>query len=306
MSADLHVAPPEFYNGLGASLCASILGEDSYRSPYDLWREFTDPAARPDLSGEEVIEAGLMMEPAIAAWAAKKWNITIDYKPGHLVKHATLPYMQCHPDALVVGETAGLECKNRGFQALRIYRSLEEAEEEMDRAQPSETLQCMASMAVTGATHWYLAVAVAGQKLLRFRIERDEAMCKAIEGAYTEFWGYVERNEPPPPINVQDCGKLWPLHAAGRALQATPELVEIAARRRELKEQIKAAKTALDIADFQIESAMGDAEELRLGAKKLLSWKTQNRAHFKLDEFRSEHADLAASFTETKTVRVMR
>lgn len=302
-------APAKFYEGLGASLCGAIMGEDPHRTAYDVWNEFLHPEARPQLDDNEQVEAGVYMEPAIARWAATKWGIEIDYDPARdPVKHPRLSFMQCHPDALVVGEAAGLECKNRGFQALRLYRDLEEAEHEMDRAQASEVLQCHASMAVTGATHWYLAVAVAGQKLLRFRFERDDSICRVIEERYAALWECIQSKTPPPPMNIADCHALWPTQRVASFIDIEPEspVAKAVERRKALKDEIKARERELDLIEFQIKATMRDNEELRIGGAKALTWKAQPRSAFQLEEFRIAHPELAASFTDQKKVRVMR
>lgn len=270
-------APSNFYSGLGASVAAAICGLDANKSPYRLWEEFTNPESREDLSDNEAVEAGVMLEPAIASWAAKKWGIAIDYKPGLLLKHPKIPYMQCHPDAMVVGEKAGMEVKNRGFQVMRLYRDLEEFADASDRAQATEVLQCHASMLVTGSTHWYLAVTVAGQKLLRFRIERDEEIGEMLEQKYERFWDYVQRREPPPPINLSDCSKLWPSHRPDSVIEATPEIVEVVGKRKAVKAQMKSLKEENDFLELRIKTFMKDAEELRDGKTKLLTLKEQKR-----------------------------
>lgn len=277
----MSTAPTGFYDGLGASLCAAIMGEDSHRSPYDVWNEFLHPEARPNLDENEIIEAGHIFEPAIARWAAKRWGLEIDYNPDRLpIKHPTLPFMQCHPDALIVGEPAGMEIKNRGLQMLRTYRSLEMFEDDMDRAQPSEVLQSHACMAVTGAERWYLAVGIGGQKLLRFIINRDEAIVRAIEEAYARMWEHIQRRIPPPPINRDDCRALWPGHMPGKIIVASDDLAEVCAKRSALKAQIKALNDEVEFCELQIMREMKDAEELHHGGKKILSWRQQSRGEY--------------------------
>lgn len=276
--------PKGYYEGLGASVCAAILGQDPHKSPYGLWCEFTDPDSRPNLDDNEAVEAGVALEPAIAAWAGDRLGVVVSYRREQpLLKHATIPFMQCHPDALIIGEDAGMEVKNRGLQMMRLYSSLEDFIDDSDRAQVSEVLQCHASMAVTGYPHWYLAVAVGGQKLLTFTIKRDEEIVKLIEERYTDFWGYVQRREPPPPINVEDCARLWPAHRPNTWMEADPALADVVEQRRILKAKVSEATDSLKIIDFRIKSAMKDVEELRVGGKKVLTWKQQHRKEYTVE-----------------------
>jgi predicted phage-related endonuclease len=279
----------EFYSGLGASVCAAILGEDKHKSPYDLWHEFVHPESRPNLDDNEAVEAGVALEPAIAQWAAKRLGVTIDYKPGALIQHPNLPFMRCHPDAMVVGEAAGMEVKNRGLQTARVYAELADFQDEMDRAQATEVLQCHASMAVHKAAKcWYLGVAVGGQRLLTFKIPRDDDICRAIEGKYETFWNGVLTKTPPPPINTSDCNRLWPTQVPGSVVEATEEIAAAVMERERIKASQKDEKRQLDFLDLKIKSFMRDAEELRVGGKKALTWKAQKRGEYKVEatEFR--------------------
>lgn len=285
-------APSNFYDGLGASIAGAICDLDRFKSRYALWCEYTDPASRPNLDDNEAVEAGLALEPAIAQWAAKKRNLEIDYQPGRLIKHPTIPYLQCHPDAMVLAdngkrllapECAGLEVKNRGFQTLKLYRDLENFTDDSDRAQPTEVLQCHASMLVTGATHWYLAVAVAGQKLLTFRIERDEKIAEQLYRAYADFWQCVQTGVPPPPTNLRDAARMWPHQIPGLSIEATPDILAAHEKRKELKRLVKDTEDDIDFLELRLKVFMAEAEELRHGKVKLLTWKQQERKGYTVE-----------------------
>jgi putative phage-type endonuclease len=269
-------APVGYYEGIGGSMCAAIMGMDKMKSPYDAWLNFTDPATREDLSSNEPVLWGQLLELPIGMEAARRLGIQVVHQP-KLIKHPSIACMQAHMDFEVVGEPALLEVKARGLHMLRQYDLLTEEIEDEDRVLDTEAIQVHHYLTVSQREKAYLAVLIGGQRLLTFTIKRDPAICAAIELACAEFWGYVERREPPPPINVSDCNRLWPKQAPGKIVEATPEIAALVEKRAQLKAQKKDAETDLEFVDFKIKRFMADAEELRVGGKKLLTWKWQKR-----------------------------
>lgn len=300
-------APDHFYSGLGSSVVPAIMGMDRFKTKYRLWEEFTDPAMRPDLSENEAVEAGIELEDGIAKWAAKKWDFKIEHRPARVV-HPIVPCMQAHIDRFVVGERAVLEVKNRGLAQAKFYdaEESEDAPDDLDRIQPSEALQVQSQLAVTGHQTAYVAVLIGGQKLLRFKVLRDEAIIAKIEAACTEFWRHVTERIPPDPTNADDARRRWPEHSPGKFIDATPELERLVAERRELKALLKDSEVALDVCELQIKRAMQEAEEIRKGGTRLIGWKTQARAYFEQTRFKEDHPVTAGLYTEERRIRVLR
>lgn len=297
----------DHYDGLGGSVCAAILGLDKNKTPYALWEEFVDPAKRPQIDQEEQIVWGRLLERPIGEEAARRLGLEVHYQP-RTIWHPEISFMRANADFLVTSEDAGLECKNRGLLMLRQYDLASDDVGDEDRVLPTEALQSHAYMAITGRKRWYLGVLVGGQRLLTFKFDRDEALCRRIEEAYTEFWGYVQRREPPPPMNVEDCHKLWPGHVPGKVVEATDDIYHAVEQRRILKEKITQAEGECEFLDFKIKAFMGDAEELRYGGKPVMTWK-RNKSSLQFDEagFKADNPDLHDRYLREKDgARVMR
>ena len=73
------------------------------------------------------------------------------------------------------------------------------------------------------------------------------------------------------------------------------ELMELKRMREELEAEITTTKDA-------IKAVMGDEQLLLAGAYKV-SWTHFTTSHFDSTAFRKDHADLAAAYTKTATVR---
>lgn len=283
-------APEGYYEGIGGSMCAAVLGLDKNKSPYDAWRAFTDPSSREDLSGNEQVLWGTLLEKSIGEEAARRLGIEVVHSPA-LIRHPTIPCMQAHVDFGVKGDLALLEVKNRGLFQLRNYDLTTEEMLDEDRVLPTEGMQVHHYLTVTGLPKAYLAVLIGGQQLLTFTIYRDAAISAMIEAKCVEFWGCVERREPPPPINVADCNRMWPSHRVGSFVEATPEIIAAVEERKALKAGVKACEEKLQFTDLAIKAFMQDNEELRINGKRAITWKEQSRA---------------AYVVEAKSIRVMR
>ena len=73
------------------------------------------------------------------------------------------------------------------------------------------------------------------------------------------------------------------------------ELLELKRMKEELEDAITAAEDA-------IKAAMGDEEILLAGAFKV-TWMPYTTSRFDSTRFKKEHADLAAAYTKTTTIR---
>lgn len=296
----------EYYDSIGASQAAAVMGLDPYKTPYALWREYVHPDERPNLDDVEAVQWGQLLQEPIANEAARRWNVEIRHNPKP-IRHNAFPFMRASPDALVIGEPAGMEVKSRSIRAAAGYNEdAQGLDDATDAILESEACQCHHSLAVTGMDYWYLAVLIGGQTLLRFRIARDEAICRVIEDKCAEFWQYVQDGTPPPPTNSADAAKLWPRHTPGEVIEVTPDLLAGIEARRALKADVKRIDKELEGLDFILKTAMGSAEAIVDGKKPILTWKSQTRAHFDLEGFRKTQPDLAAEWTSEKVIRVMR
>lgn len=269
-------APEGYFDGIGGSLCAAIMGMDKNKSPYDAYLNFTDPATREDLSENEPVLWGQLLELPIGLEAARRLGLKVVHQPV-LLKHPSITCMQAHIDFGVVGENALMEVKARGLHMLKQYDLTTEELEDGSRVLDTEAIQVHHYLTVSGCDFAYLAVLIGGQRLLTFKIKRDPDICTLIEQRCEEFWGYVQRREPPPPINVSDCNKMWPSQRPGSFVEADDVIAAAVEERKALKKTIKDATEQLGFEELRIKSFMKDAEELRFGGKKVLTWKEQKR-----------------------------
>lgn len=87
-------------NGIGASESGVIMGDVKGRTKIDLWKVKTGAAPEPDLSGLEVVQRGIRMEPAIrAVFAAMHPELRIVHHPYDVLFQTERPWLFCTLDA---------------------------------------------------------------------------------------------------------------------------------------------------------------------------------------------------------------
>ena len=76
------------------------MGDNKARTKIDLWKVKTGAAQEPDLSGNEIVQRGVRMEPAIrAAFAAMHPELKIVYHPYDVLFQEERPWLFCTLDA---------------------------------------------------------------------------------------------------------------------------------------------------------------------------------------------------------------
>ena len=138
--------------GIGGSDAAVIVGLNRWKSPFQLWLEKTGKAEPADLSENEYVYWGKVLEEAVAKRFCELTGKKVQRRG--LLQMDDYPYILASVDRMVVGENAGLECKTcNGFAA---------KEWEDDEVPAAYYVQCQHYMMVTGCERWYIAVLIGG------------------------------------------------------------------------------------------------------------------------------------------------
>jgi putative phage-type endonuclease len=184
-------------NFVGASEVAAILGvqADFQIAPYALFLIKRGEMPEPDLSGEEIIQAGVYLEPGIANWACAK-NGWVQ-KPGVFATDDHCSGMSATLDRVIlpskedvekgfVGPGA-LECKNvSGWQFKSKWGD--------DEPPAHIMVQLQAQLACTGHGWGAIAGLDGGNRLVCKRYLARPRMHAAIRAAITDFWNRVREN----------------------------------------------------------------------------------------------------------------
>ncbi len=173
--------------GIGGSDAGVILGVNKWKTPFQLWQEKTGAAAAADLSGNEAVYWGTVLEPLVARRFEEETGKKV-HRRGTLqdMEH---PFMLANVDRWVQGENAGLEIKTANAWASGAWAD--------DEVPDSYYAQCLHYMAVTGADKWYIAALIGGQEFVWKEIPRSERDIDFLREKEAAFWKHVTDRTPP-------------------------------------------------------------------------------------------------------------
>ena len=253
--------------GIGGSDAGVIAGLSRWKSPFRLWQEKTKQVEADDLSGNEYVYWGTVIEQLVADRFCELTGKKV-HRRG-LLQSEEFPFMLASVDRLVVGENAGLECKTaNGFAA---------KEWEADQVPDTYYCQCQHYMAVTGAEKWYIACLIGGNHFVWKEIPRNDDDIKALIECEKDFWSKVQTVTAPPVDGSESCAKALREKFRGgitEPLELDEEKQTLVARYRGLKGLADDIKEQMETIKNQLCEALGDYETGYAGETKV-SWKPQ-------------------------------
>lgn len=189
----------ERMTGIGGSDAAAALGLSPWRSPYSLWLEKIgqdepQPQTEPMLWGR-------LLEEIIAHEYTRRTGRVVEQSA--LMRHKNHAFMIGHIDGRVVGDPERIiEIKTsrdgRGWG--------EPGSADIPLAYLCQTHHYLT---ICGAAYCDVAVLIAGHNLRIYEICRDDDISNLLIDQEATFWQYVERREPPPPVQLSDVVHRW-------------------------------------------------------------------------------------------------
>ena len=286
--------------GIGGSDASVIVGLNSWKSPFQLWMEKTGQAQPEDLSDNERVYWGSVLEETVA----KEFTIRTGKKVVRrgLLQHDDIPYLLASVDRLVVGEDAGLECKTANGFAAKAWDG--------DNVPDAYYVQCMHYMLVTGAERWYIAALIGGNHFVHKCIERNEDDIKALLEAEAEFWRKVEAKEMPDVDGSESCTQALAekFTGGGPAITLPSEADKIFTALDSLKESAKSIKSQIDEQENKLRVMLGDAEIGTTAEGRKVTWKTQaGRTTIDSKKLKAERPDVWEQYSKVgNPMRVLR
>ncbi len=262
--------------GLGGSDAATIVGKNPYKGQLALWMEKTGQMAPEDLSGNQRVYWGSVLEAPIAEWFARKTGKKLIRRG--MMRNRDNPYMLASVDREVVGERAGLEIKTAGVDQAKKWERDDNGE--LTGIPDAYYIQCLWYMAVTGFDRWYIAVLIGGNEPYIGTIQRKDKVIDDIKNiivAGRKFWQLVQdRVMPDPDATSSAKSALEKIYTGG-----APESIKLDGclgiydQLKKFEEGKIECEFAISLLKNQIMAAMGD-HELAYIADHKVTWKTQN------------------------------
>jgi putative phage-type endonuclease len=285
---------------IGGSDAAAICGLSPWKTAYQLYQEKRKEVPPPDLSANERVYWGTVLEEVVAREYSKRTGRAVRRVNRTLV-HPTYDFIRAHIDRLVVGDDRILECKTT--DAARASDWGEEGSEEIPRhyqAQPQHYL------AVTGKAVCDVAVLIGGNRMRIYTIQRDEEFIAMLLEAEREFWERVQAGEPPDPATPEEAAARWRVTDPGEMeglaedYSAALQMASLAAQMGELEDQEKALK-------LQLMQRLGDAADtLLFRGQKLCTWKSSVARILDQKALEVAHPDIVEQFRKEVPKRTFR
>ncbi len=286
--------------GIGGSDASIIVGLNRWKSPFQLWLEKMGKAEPEDLSGNEYVYWGKVLEEAVADRFCELTGKKVQRRG--LLQMDDYSYIRASVDRMVAGENAGLECKTcNGFSA---------KEWEDDEVPAAYYVQCQHYMMVTGCERWYIAVLIGGNHFVWKEIPRNDHEIDLLLQAEIDFWHKVEAGIMPEVDGSESCkDALAAEFRGGNAEPLTlPDAAEVIIERiRALDDAKKSTEEDLEHHKNQLRRLMGDYELGYAGDYKV-TWKTQaGRTTIDIKALKAKEPIIYAKYAKQgKPTRVLR
>lgn len=273
---------------MGGSDAAAILGLNPWKSAFQLYLEKTGEAEQTEAG--EAAYWGNVLEEIVAQEFSKRTGIKV-HRVNRILHHPEHPWMLANIDRKVTGKYAFLECKTTSAFNAKEWRGQEI---------PAQYIaQVFHYLAVTGATHAYLAVLIGGQRFTWKRVDRDEETIAALIQKEAEFWEKVKSRTPPPIDGSKAAESFLAAHFPSTETEScalpreaetlVEEWQEFRARAKEFEDQARERENKLKL-------MLGKAES-GVASHFLVKWKNVVSTRLDTKKLKTERPDVFAEFS---------
>lgn len=309
--------------GIGGSDASSVLGLSPYRSSISVYLEKihyvhatngleSEAVAqkidyvngiKPSVSeAKEDVSYRMELGNKLEEFVAREFTLKTGKKVRNvngILKNDKYPFAIANIDRAVVGEKAFLECKVTNSYGKKQWQK---------EVPLHYQIQMVHYMAVTGATHCYVAALIGNEELVIHRIERDEEVIKQVMELEEMFWDKcVLGGNLPAPDGSDDYSKVL----QGFYKDSKNEEIilfeeeSLMGRYDEVCEFLKEVDKEKKTIEQYLQSQMKEYEVAFIGDRKI-TWKTQTRNSLDTKKLKKEHPELVEKYMKTTTSRVFR
>ena len=287
--------------GIGGSDAASVLGLSPYKSSISVYMDKIDEVQVGNSYEDEVsyrMELGNKLKNFVANEFMLKTNKKVRNVNG-ILRNDKYPFALANIDRAIIGEKAFLECKVTNSYSKKLWQK---------EVPIYYQVQCYHYMAVTGATHCYIAVLIGNEDLVIHKIERNEELINQIMDLEKSFWDKcVLGNSLPIPDGSDDYSKmLQSLYKDSTDEELILfEKTDFLNRYDDVCELIKDLEMEKKSVEQYLQLQMKEYEVAYLGDRKI-TWKKQIRSVVDTKRLKKEHPELIEKYMKTTSSRVFR
>lgn len=322
MNAPEAVAVHDRTKFLGGSDAAAVMGLSPWSTPIELWQQKTgrSPKAEPDQASQKRYARGHKLEPFIRDMVIAKlqeMGLSVELLAcNERYIDTEHPFLACEIDfelrisgSVTIGfneVTFDGEHINADAKSVSGFARKKWGQEDTEDVPIEYAAQFMHGLMVTGRKACLVAALRSFDDVDIYWTLRDDETIAGMRPKLVSFWlDHVVADVPPDPIKFDDIKALFPLDD-GTAIDATEEVAEKVKRLRKVKADIKALEDIEDALQFDIAEFISPHAVLKFAGKEIATWKGQSTSRLDQKRLKEEQPDIAAKFTTTSTVRVLR
>lgn len=291
--------------GIGGSDAASIVNMSPFKSMASVYIEkfpYSNDYPKNSSSIDEKVSFRMELGNKLEQFVAKEFMDRTGKKVrsvNGILRNDKYPFAIANIDKYVFGEKGILECK--------VTNSY--AKKEWEKQVPIHyQIQCVHYMAVTGATHCYVAALIGNEEFVIHKLQRDEELIEYIMGEEEKFWNeYILGDKVPMPDGSEGYSKFLKEKYKYSKCESKSIFIEEdkLSRYDEVCKLIKELDLEKKYIEQVIQNEMGECEVAYVGDRKI-TWKSQTRNSLDSKSLKKEHPELVASFMKSTTSRVFR
>ncbi len=291
-------------NYIGGSEVATILGENPYSTPLQLW--LRKRGAMPPIEDSDIMRFGNFFEPILAL----HFEQTTGLRTRQISKtytHHKYDFLRANIDRQILANpekgiisTAVLELKTTTSHRLKA----------LDGEYPISWLfQLQHYIGITGYEQAYLQVYERDTCIFHdpVLIKRDDDLIAENLSKLISWWQiHMIKGKQPEPINGEDTLILYPNSHDGKVLEASPKELQIYEELKQVRSRKEDFIKQEEHLKIKLKNRLGHHERIVAGGKSLVSWKSNTQNRLDTTAFKSAHPLLYKKYlTQTKTRRFL-
>lgn len=285
--------------GIGGSDASCIAGLNPWKSAIQLYMDKKEE--NPQEQKSLRMELGNRLEGLVAELFTEATGLKVRNVNG-ILKNDKYPFAIANIDRAIVGEKAFLECKTTNSYALKEWEEGVPAHYE---------IQCLHYMAITGATHCYIAALIGNSDFIWHKIERDQETIDYLMQIEKDFW---ENNIEKDVVPMPDGSDAYSEYLKKKYDKSNGQVIELHLlengvdklnRYDEIVTDIKALESEKKLIEQEIQLYMEEFEVAKIGDRKV-TWKSSSRNTIDSKKLKAEMPDIAQQYMKTSTSRTFR
>lgn len=316
-------AEPDRSRFLGGSDAAAVMGLSPWATPVELWMKKTGRAERSmyvDPLAEKRYARGHKLEPFICDMAVDKlqeMGLQVELVArNERYTDPEFPFLSCEIDfelrlwgAIEIGGVEVMfdaEHINADAKSVTGFARKKWGEVDTEDVPIEYAAQFMHGLMVTGRRYCLVAALRSFDDVDIYWTVRDDETIAAMRPKLVDFWvNHVLADVAPDPFKFDDIKALFPVDN-GLAIEATPRIAEKVAELRDVTQKRIGYEAAEEALAFEIADYISPHSRLTFEGRDIMTWKGQATRRLDQKRLAEAYPDLAAEFTKTSIVRVLR